>query len=398
MYDDIVLGFEFEVEGKDCDIYGLIDNSTSLTGLTEHYIECYHNTMYKTGEGLWRVEKDSTICGAEFISPPENYHTAKKTCKTFFEMIKNSPGIKTTSSCGLHVGMSVNGNLNSIDLTNIIPNINYRLLATLWPTRMFNKSTYCNNLKRMLKNTNIYTKKTTINDISNILMCGAYSFIKTKNYENVKYIEFRVPGGVDYHFKFDELFTSIDHISDILLGYTKLSKKDQQKKMYSYINRSYKSLNTTTTSSLLKQILSIPEILLEFEIPIGTFTNIYYITNTRLTLLNNNRKQIDELNEQNYLYYFFNYMVTHKMVSELRETSKHINKSILISVPENIQQSDMIKMLKVWEILPYSLTQTLLNKLNQRTYNYFIKYYINRSENEEQLKWISDICEKIDKV
>lgn len=401
MYENITLGFEFEVEGNDRDIYELIDASTHITGLTEHYIEDYHDTRYKTGEGLWRVEKDETVSGAEFISPPMDYYTAKEMCKKFFKAIDDADGVDTSSRCGLHVGMSINGNLDGIDLPSIIPNVNYRLLATLWPDRMLEEHSYCNNLKKMLKTINIFCTNSSISNyntkpstasMSKRWMDSAYSFIKTKYYDNVRYIEFRVPGGIDYHLKFDALFTSIDHISDILLGRTKLSKKKTVKKMYSYLNRSYKAPDYTHHTPPF-----IPDIFLKNRLSSNSFTSLY--NHTRTTLVSTlyydqvgKEKIRNNLNRYDYLYCFLEYMVANQMFSKLEDISNTINNTIVVPIPENRQQADMIKMLKVWQFLPRKLVRNLLEKLNQKTYNHFIKYHINNAQGVKQYDWVFNVC------
>lgn len=401
MYEDITLGFEFEIEGSDRKICNFIDNSAHITGITDHCIEHYHDTRYKTGEGLWRVEEDKTINGAEFISPLMDYYTAKEMCRKFFKVIEDTPGIIVSKRCGLHVGMSVNGNLNGVDLMSIIPNINYRLLAKLWPTRMLEDHAYCNSLKKMLKainafepNNNIADRdiRPTISSMSKKWMDNGYSFIKTKYYNDVKYIEFRAPGGLDYHLKFDALFTSIDHISDILLGHTKLSKKKTVKKMYSYLNRAYSSLEY---SHYIPPF--IPEIFLENKLVPASFNIIYYATNTALTAIRHYDDPSKEriranLNKEGFLYCLFEYMVANQMFAKLTSMSNSIKDIIEISIPKNKQQADMIKMLKVWELLPRKLVRSLLNRLNQKAYNYFIKYHINSAQDTEQRNWVFNVC------
>lgn len=397
MYKDITLGFEFEVEGTNSAICDLIDKSSHITGITEHLIEEYHDTRYKTAQGKWRIEEDETIDGAEFISPPTEYYKAKESCKAFFEAIKNTPNTKTSNACGLHVGMSINGVLDNVDLTNIIPNINQRLLVKLWPDRMLGKHCYCNNLKNMIKEVNIFEidNLPNISSISKTWLNSTYAFIKTKEYDGIKYIEFRVPGGKDYHFKFNELFISIDHISDILLGHTKLSKKRSIKKMYSYLNRVCKKTEYSHFISPLALIYS--EKLSKNEVSTASFNAIYIsiiskITNIRYQTISSKKLTRKDLNKNNYLFFVLKYMVVNNIYSRLLDLSNTINNRLIISIPENIQQSDMIKMLKVWELLPANLVRNLLIKLNQRSYNYFIKYYINSARNSEQRDWVLNVC------
>lgn len=401
MYKDITLGFEFEVEGSDDNIYRFIDNTASITGLTEHYIEDYHDTRYRTGEGLWRAERDDTICGAEFISPLMNYCAAKEMCKKFFKAIKDTAGINTTERCGLHVGMSINGKLDGVDLVSIIPNINYRLLATLWPTRMRGDHFYCNNLKRILRKVNVFGSnnneadsniKPSIASISEKWMNSAYSFIKTKRYNNVEYIEFRVPGGTDYHFKLDALFTSIDHVSDVLLGRTRLSKKKTTKKMYSYLNRLYRVSDYTHHAPPF-----IPEIFLKKRLTVPAFNSVYYNTKRLVFSINHynppdQERLKDNLNRYGYLYCLLEFMASNRMFSKIEELSNTIKNTIVVSIPEDKQQADMIKMLKVWQFLPRKLVRDLLNRLNQKAYSYFIKYYINNAKNTEERNWVFNVC------
>lgn len=400
MYKDIVLGFEFEVEGRDNAVYNLIDNSAHITGITEHFVEDYHDTRYKTAEGLWRVEADETVAGAEFISPPVEYYEARKLCKAFFKAIEDTPGVETTHACGLHVGMSVNGTLDGVNLVNIIPNVNYRLLAKLWPGRMLGNHCYCNSLKNILKKVNTFgirdglpigVIRPNISSMSKAWLNNTYSFIKTKYYENVKYIEFRTPGGQDYHLKFDELFASIDHISNILLGHTKLSKKKLTKKMYSYLNRVYKNSDYTYFAPPL-----ISETFLKNKLPIAVFNAAYRAAVTKLIYNHSNildKERIrTELNKHNYLYCLLEYMVANKMLSSLKKISDIINNVTVVSIPENRQQASMIKMLKVWQLLPRRLVRDLLNKLNQKAFNHFIKYHINNAQGIEQYNWVFNVC------
>lgn len=397
MYKNITLGFEFEVEGN---VYDLIDNSAHITGITDHYIEEYHDTRYKTAEGLWRVEEDETISGAEFISPPKGYYEAKELCKAFFETIKNTPDVKTTYACGLHVGMSINGNLDNVDLTSIIPNINYRLLAKLWPDRMLRDHNYCNSLKNMLKRVNIFGVNTlpsdtvtpSISSINEAWLNSTHAFIKIKHYENTRYIEFRVPGGHDYHLRLDDLFVSIDHISDILLGHTKLSKKKTTKKMYSYLNRVYKKADYTYFRAP-----QVPEIFLKNKLSIAAFNTIYTTITSKLINIHyqevlSKEKTKDELNNNNYLYCLLEYMVANQILLSLEKISNTINNVMVVSIPKNRQQSDMIKMLKLWPILPRNLVRDFLNKLNRKAYNHFIKYHINNTDNQEQRNWVFNVC------
>jgi hypothetical protein len=407
MYKDMVLGFEFEVEGNYNNIYDLIDNSAHITGITEHFVEEYHDTRYKTAEGKWRVEEDETVNGAEFISPLLKYDDAREICKKFFEIIEETSGITTTDACGLHIGMSINGNLAGVDLENIIPNVNYRLLAKLWPDRMLGNHCYCNNLKNILRKVNIFRingtlptniVKPNISYMSKAWMDNTYSFIKTKYYENVKYIEFRTPGGQDYHLKFDELFASIDHISDILLGHTKLSKEKSTKKMYSYLNRVYKKSNYTYFAPPL-----VPEIFLKDKLPRAAFNAAYHATISKLKSINcqnylSKERMRIELNNHNYLYCLLEYMVANQIFSTLETMSGIINNVMVVSIPENKQQASMIKMLKLWPKLPHNLVRDLLIKLNQRAYNYFIKYYINNTDVPEKHEWITGICKAVDKA
>ena len=392
MYKDMVLGFEFEVEGMWSDICQFIDNTSYITDITYHHINEYHGTSYKTAQGKWRIEEDETIDGAEFISPPMGYHKAKDMCKKFFESIDTTPGITTTDACGLHVGMSINGNLDSVNLENIIPSINYGLLGTLWPDRMLKKNKYCKNLKGLLQNgcTESENKYSDIIDMAHHWMASSYSFIKTKYYRGVKYIEFRVPGGKDYHFKFDELFASIDHIADILLGHIKLSKKHINKKMYSYLNRSYKGVDYKSCqfSNVFK------EGNLAFDRTYANVMNSLYRVSTYNGI--NANSLYNKLNKDNYIYYLIKYMATNKTIAtnKISDMSKRVNIiTMSISVPENEQPVDMIKMLAVWECLPRELVQKLIYKLNKRSLDYFIKYSLNKASNENKLKQMSIICE-----
>ena len=408
-YKNIVLGFEFEVEGPNQNIYNLIDNTSRITSITNHIINDYHGTKYLTGQGKWRIEQDESIKGAEFISPPLPYSVATKMCKEFFKAIDDTSGVSTTEACGLHVGMSVNGTLNGIVLKNIIPSINYRLLASLWPKRTIKKNHYCKNLKHIIEHVNIFEKtksekfdatniKFDIQDISKRLMANSYSFIKTKIYNNVEYIEFRVPGGQDYHLKFNELFTAINHISDILLGRIALPKICINKKMCSYLNRAYKRADYGSYSCP-----KIPETFAKENITQGIFEQVYSTVMDILKIQSWRDTsdfyavEFNKLNEYNYIYHLLKYMTnncTVTMNDHLKSISNAINARISVSIPENEQQSDMVKMLLVWDMLPQKLAQDLIYKLNKRTCSYFIKHYLNKTSDKSKVKQMSDICKE----
>lgn len=399
MYRDITLGFEFEVEGEYYDIYDLIDNSSHITGIADHCIHGYHDTDQLTARGKWRVEEDETIDGAEFISPPLGYHKAKQTCKEFFEAIEDTLGVSTTENCGLHVGISVNGDLKGVNLKTLIPNINYRLLTNLWSKRMIGHY-HCKGLKSVLTtmNTNTFVgnRKLDILKLSNKCLTQHHSFISKKKYNNKEYLELRAPGGIDYHLKFKELFITIDHIADILLGNTKITKKQSNRKMHSYINRIYsrKILNHKIPNSVEEFKQLNPSI---YAINMGyrKVTDIFKSADLYgISLSSNISHPIEKINVNNYLYYLIKSMIAlngEETQKELHSMSEKINQYTTVVIPKDAQQSDMIKMLKVWDVLPRQLVEGMIHRLKQKAFNHFIKYYINNTKDSVKSGWINNI-------
>ena len=398
MYRNIFLGFEFEIEGQRDDISNFIESTEHITGIKDKYVYEYHKTKHLTKEGKWRIEEDDSIRGAEFISPPYRYYKAKELCKKFLNAIKNCSYVKTTKNCGLHVGMSVNGGLDSVNLAELLPNINARLLASLWPDRTITYNTFCRSLQYMLEDIDTeydYVKKgfDTPELVSNWLAEG-HSFIKIRKYNNTSYLELRVPGGQDYHLKFDELFTTINHVSNILLGRIKTTKKQISKKMYSYLNRAYKQ--QTENEEIVKSVKDISKtnkqgilrtcFAITHELEFATYRNIHIDTINK------------KLNHSNYIYQFIKHLIQSIDTFDCSEKDSVYNFLDLVSmhidvvIPEKEQQVEMLKLLKIWNVLPLFLSKKLINRLNQRTCKYFAKYYLNKAKDPTKYKTMLYFC------
>ncbi|NIA10718.1 MAG: hypothetical protein GWP10_13570 [Nitrospiraceae bacterium] len=439
MYKNITLGFEFEIWGETEDIFNFIDNSSSITNIVEHEIHSYHGTAFRTKRGEWRVEHDGSLeHGAEFISPPFNYYKAKEICKKFFEVIKNTPHITTTKRCGLHVNMSIDGdiNLNKIDMSNVLPNINYRLLYHLWKDRM-SKNLYCKNLTHLLQTTEeVEDHRISIADLTaNCLSNNRYAFIRLKTYNDKHYIEIRVPGGENYHLKFNDVFTTVDHIADVLLNNSNKPRSlKTTKKMYSYINRIHSNKCKQSPKFKLKHL----------KVSNDTIYMLYYSFKNKAFFIQNQREEerlypsyydtsyyerfgqsllsnfynggtnftgtkhynchnkitrykkfVLTCTKDNFLYYLtraiiYNEQTKYKIYNISNILKKNLESDQLMSiftVPKNEKQIHLLKLLKSWRSLLPEFVIILMLHLHRRSLKFFLKYYVHKDNKETNEKW-----------
>jgi len=380
MYNDITLGFEFEVESDSTNIdnpnihsciYAFIDKVYNITGLSEHRIDPYHDKRDDTAKGKWRIEYDNSIVGAEFISPVMKYAAAKKMVKLFFKAIAESPTIKITDSCGLHVGMSINGDITNVNLSKLLSSINQKLLVSLWRNRAKTDRYYCKNITDLMRGVDL----TTLNykNIAIQLIKGSHGFIKLNILNGCNYIELRVPGGKDYHLKYKELFVTIDHVASKMLQATKKdSNKKYVSKMLSYVNR----VNKRNVDNSFANIEMKAEFL-KSERHI-TNHNITSMFNSCIYAIEEKTLEYYHLNDNFYLYFLIKYIVKS---FNLRNTINIKNYShffreqkIQIAIPPEEFDSEKIKILEHWRKLPLDVVTDLFLSLNNYSYKYLLKY------------------------
>jgi len=256
----IYVGFEIEIEagnntnisGNSEDRYNLIyhlaKETTHITGLNDVTIYRYHKNVSNSLAGKWRLEHDDSLsCGAEFITPPLEINNALETLKKFLLYVDKCACI-TTHRTGLHINMSsTNMDLDDINIDNIIPQINYKLLFNLWKSR-FEKNGYSMSLKSLLQNNKqsiLYSYYNNTNSrkieklsaINKILLNRRVGFINLrKDPDKRQYFEIRIAGGTDYHKKFKNIEQTVRHFEKILLDSQKNSTKSY-KSLVSYVNR-----------------------------------------------------------------------------------------------------------------------------------------------------------------
>lgn len=272
MYETIV-GYEFEIEKK---IRSLISRLAHVINFKYPYICDYHTTKSFTKEGVWRIERDSSLAyGAEFISPPQKLEQAIETMKMFLDIIKKH-GSETSSRCGCHINMSLTkrGKILKINEDELLANINWRLMSSLWGNRLVTLNSYCRNINSMFAQIKHHTNSIH-NPISGKAGIGRELFSKhhaciTRKVSLVtsgNYYELRFPGGIDYHKYPDKIEQTVRHFSEILEKSIKSSCNDKtNKKIVSYINRLH-AVNFTWSELLRKKTKLIPVI--------KTFANTY---------------------------------------------------------------------------------------------------------------------------
>ena len=371
MYKDILLGFEFEIETEDIyETYYLIDELSPITEYREHRVYGYHGSSNRTIRNAWRVEEDSSILGAEFISPPMPYIKAKEMVKEFFGVIKNSNSALVTKNCGLHVNMSINGNIDALNLSTFLVSLNQSFIAALWPDRI--NSIYAKSIGKKFKDIACH-KNINIENFAKHLFRSTHSFISLKTFNNKSYLELRTPGGVDYHFKFKELFTLIDYVANKMIANCspKATYNNKHvKKISSYINRTSKHSDTFETKMI--------------KLNSGEFISSEEFIDMLFSITNiiENKNTLSCLDETKDLYNIIKYCVLHKRVygscwDSYVSTFFNLvkNSNLLIKIPKNESTFDKIKVLKHWCCLPTQLVIDLLSSINSKhAHQYLIKH------------------------
>lgn len=384
MYKNILLGFEFEVEtyGQE-DTYAFIDEVSHITAYNEHRVYNYHSSSYRTINNAWRVEDDNSILGAEFISPPIYYNEAKKMVKEFFRAIEGSANAMITDNCGLHVGMSINGTVEGLDLSSFLISLDQRLIASLWPERIKNR--YVRNIGEQIKRFKHDNKNINIENFAKHLFYSRHTFISLKEFNYKKYLELRIPGGKNYHRKFKELFALIDHVASKMLSNHSLynsnlpvvDSKKCTRKITSYVNRmlkydqgnavsNFKTANEKLGSEKLLTISVISSIL---DLAIVQIEYIYSTWNL--------------LNKDCFLYNLIKYCVIYRkeyLEYYIKENIDHFLKLVKklapsVDIPKKESTYNKVKIFKHWNRLPTFLVTDLLSSIDSKhAYRYLIKH------------------------
>jgi hypothetical protein len=250
------VGFEIEVETESSNIrhdkdalYDLIEAVYPITGWSRRQgISGYHRHESRTEQGLWRVETDASLVnGAEFVMPPVNKDTAFSLLEKLFELIDESK-CTTSKRCGLHLNISDNTRtLNRVNIGYFITNVNYRLLAALWPDRVKSYSTYCVGFKHVLMNmlnngaANLESDKKEQETFQKSLLSNHNSMINVR-LDRARVLEerfeIRTMGGKDYHKKLREIKITTNMFEEMLeRSYGVCKRTYTNKKIISYINR-----------------------------------------------------------------------------------------------------------------------------------------------------------------
>lgn len=248
----VYVGFEIEVEGDGNTslIYYLAEKTRHITGLDTITVQQYHQHRGDSVLGKWRLEHDTSLSnGAEFITPPLEINNALETLEKFLTYIDKCKCF-TTERTGLHINMSSNNMcLDDININNIIPQINYKLLFNLWSSR-FEKNMYSRSLRSLIQTnkqamlyaycSNLYSGEIEkLNAVNKILLGKRTGFINLrKNTDRKRYFEIRIAGGKEYHKKFKSIEQTVRHFEKILLNSQKNPTKSY-KSLISYVNRTF---------------------------------------------------------------------------------------------------------------------------------------------------------------
>lgn len=385
MYE-IHVGYEFEVETF---IQELIKKVEPL--IKDARLSNYHETVIRTREGKWRIEKDdSLINGAEFISPPQKMEESFTTMRQFFQYIEDT-GSKTTVRCGCHTNISLTcrGKIVKINENKFLANINWRLLCALWPDRTVKHNDYCKYMSTMFKE--IRESYTKVNNNLGAKLFNTYQgFIVKKVSKSSKkgiYYELRFPGGINYHKNADKIEATVKHFSEALMKSREILKDTKpNKKIISYINRlnmdsfptyiqlygtqdlqaldNLKYLNSNSFKGVSKQML------------LRKFTNICYDITSAVS--HSHPKLIKILNNKHVLYYLYKYMTTSSLLGFNYVLLNMPANSIKLTIPKD--ESDIKKL---WVIKIY-------NQLSEKNK----KIFIQSIKNKKVKKYILKLIEK----
>jgi hypothetical protein len=229
-------------------VYDLIEKTHPITGWSrDRGISRYHHYEDMTAEGLWRVESDASLrCGAEFVMPPLDKNVAFSLLEKFFELIDES-NCHTSSRCGLHLNISTDDRtVDNVNIGYFMTNINYRLLAKLWPDRVKKYNTFCVGLKHVLssmlnnKQVHFSSDRQEQRNFQREILKGHNNMINMRfNIGDVgNRFEIRAIGGKNYHKKFEEIKITTNMFEESLKKSCEICEDTHtNKKIISYINR-----------------------------------------------------------------------------------------------------------------------------------------------------------------
>jgi hypothetical protein len=247
------VGFEIEIEscedGSYSNVLDLVEKAYPITSWSrEQGVDRYHYHEGMSQQGLWRVESDASLnCGAEFIMPPLDKVTGFALLEKFFKLIDES-GCRTSNRCGLHLNISDdNRTIDNVNAGYFITNINYRLLAKLWPDRAKDYNTYCIGLKHilssMLNNRQVHfsSDRQEQKNFQKEILKGHNNMVNMRfstDGEVKERFEIRAMGGKDYHKKLKEIIITTNMFEELLKKSCEVCENTHtNKKIISYINR-----------------------------------------------------------------------------------------------------------------------------------------------------------------
>ena len=295
---------------------------------------------------------------------------------------KDYKNVIITDKCGLHVGMSINGTVNDLNLSNFLTSLDPRFIVSLWPDRIRHNQ-YVKDFGTQIKKLEYFENIDTTNLASHLLSVP-HTFITLKNFAGKFYLELRVPGGTDYHHKFKELFILIDYIADkMLLNNSKTPKpisKKCTKKMLSYINRIAKhSYNSIIGGMPIKVLID--------KINSGIKINPRVFVNTLDQIIGNisyskvTREKI--MSNKTHLYSIIKYCIVNEKIYNDTFAKSHIDMflkivkdlDLHIKIPPKESIPDKIKLFKRWQCLPTPMLINLFSSFdNKHAYKYLVKY------------------------
>ena len=221
--------------------------------VTDYEIAGYGDVDQDVGEDLWGFEYDSSISdegGVEMKTPPLPLSKFIDILPDILDWISDNG--TTTDKCGLHFHMSLKDEKNinrKLDLIKMVLFTEEELIWELFPSRMNNhyteevKNKFMKNaksenisdyLKDLMGNRRIDTEQ-----VSDMLSSHYDAIHKVRDSSSTTHVEFRHPGGNNYHKKLNEIKKILGRYGYVLsVGVDPNYKfKDYVKKVFRVFNK-----------------------------------------------------------------------------------------------------------------------------------------------------------------
>lgn len=247
------------------DIHNFI-NDLEFEKVEQVVMDQLHNVPKIKNIEKWEIHEDSSLSGlaAEIVSPPMALRDFLDICPNIFKLIDDIG--YTDNECGLHIGMSLPGKMDDVDLVKLILFTDENYLWKKFSGREVN--TYVEHMQKTIRKEMMRAKGYSRdqgervsrisqlrkmireNDIDVSYLKDHYQGINAQHLEERNsYIEFRYMGGKEYHLKWNDVKNIIAHYA-----YNMKLSCDPNFKKKEYIAKCTRILNKLETWAVMIEI------------------------------------------------------------------------------------------------------------------------------------------------